>query len=285
VQTERSPAEHPFLFRAHHNTTSGDSESYKPSSRNVLFNDQMRQQHTVHAFVKAMATHLGKTQLKQETGTKHNSMFTSMSPILEWTLHTTKNKWAENIAIANANVAKRTCLVIFDIRRMREMQHVAIFRISDVVRYLESQNQMQLIHSQLREWAENCDEYVTMGRAVENAVVRVISWHDLRLMPIINTQFITAYTLAVYRQWRDEREYTLRDREEAGRILVRSVKVLAGHDARNDWMVQPMLKLILKPGVFFWGINTNASRADVMHACEAILEQELVEQLSQTSLG
>ncbi|KAF1973263.1 hypothetical protein BU23DRAFT_598989 [Bimuria novae-zelandiae CBS 107.79] len=252
VQTEHSPAEHPFLFRAHRNMT-------------------------VLQFVRAMAVHMGKTQLQKGTGMKQDTMFTSMSPIFEWALHTTKNKWSDN------NADERASLVVFDVRRLRQIQGVALFRISDVIRFLESENQVHMISAQLRDWARNCDEYVTMGRAVKDAVVRVIPWSELQSIPIINDPFIRAYTLGRYRQWRDEREYRLHDGEEVGKIVVRSANVLAGHDAPNTWMAQHMVELILKPGVSFWGINTNASGTDVSNQGRWKEAEELEVQVVQTT--
>jgi hypothetical protein len=74
----------------------GQSGSFEPAARNVIFNERLRRKTTVQAFVKAIATHLGKTQVQKETGVKQQTIFTSMSPILEWALHTTKNKWSDN---------------------------------------------------------------------------------------------------------------------------------------------------------------------------------------------
>lgn len=239
------------------------------------------------AFISLMEMHLGITQRERRIGRRHPSIYTSMSPILEWTIHVTKKKSVENIADADADAdaGERTCLVIFNIRKLRAMQDVAIFRISDVVRYLESQKQLQLIDPHLQEWAENCDEYLTMGSAVENAVIRVIPWSHLYSMPIINELFIRTYTLRKYREWKDQGYYPLCDEEEVSNIVVTSAMVLAGHDAQNAWMVPQMVNLILKPEVSFWGINTNASGTAVEDACKmAISQQELVQNLARTSV-
>ena len=226
-----------------------------------------------------MDVHMGKTQLQKSTGVKQDTVFTSMSPIVEWALHTTKNKWSDN------NADERASLVVFDIRRLREIQGVALFRISDVIRFLESENQVNLINTQWRDWAKNCDEYLTMGRAVEDAVVRVIPWTALMSMPIINNQFVKAYTLGRYCQWRDERDYEVHGRDEVGTMVILSAKILAGHDVPDGGIVRQMVELILKPGVSFWGINTGASGKDVISACEEIFQQEIIKDLSQTSLG
>lgn len=156
VQTERSLSEHTFLFRAQRNMT-GEMGSYEPPARNVSFNNRLRKKRTVHQFVRAIAAHLEKSQLQKSTGAKQDTMFTSMSPILEWALHTTKNKWSDN------REDERASLVVFNVRRLREIQGVALFRISDVIRFLESENQVHLISTQLRDWARNCDEYVNDG--------------------------------------------------------------------------------------------------------------------------
>lgn len=275
MQTERRASDHLYLFRADLNMK-GKIGSYEPSLCDELFNDQYRRTHTVSQFVEAIAEHLGKSQVQNSTGIWQDSMFTSMSPILEWAIHITKNKWSDN------KEDERASLVIFDVGKVRQIQGVALFRISDVVRFLESGNKVHLISDQLREWASNCDEYVTMGRAVKKAVVKVIPWFKLQSMSIINGEFKRAYTLRKYRQWRDEREYELHDVEKVGRIIVQSAKVLAGHDASYSRMVQHMRELILKPDVSFWGINTDASLENIRHAC---VEQELMEGFSKTSLN
>lgn len=277
VQAERSPARHRFLFRAHRNAI-GDIGSYEPSVRNVFFNDHLRKQHTVDQFVRAIAAHLEKTQREKDTGIKQATMFTSMSSILEWALHTTKNKWSDN------NGDERASLVVFDVGRLRELQGVAIFRIVDVIRFLESQNQVHLIGAQLRDWARNSDEYLAMGKAARHAVVQVIPWTDLMSMPIVNDEFVRTYTLGKYRQWKDERNYEERDTNEVGRMVVRSAAVLAGHEAVNSVMVRQMVALILEPGVSFWGINTGASSNDIVRACEEIFREDVIESLSQTSI-
>jgi hypothetical protein len=277
VQTERSRSEHKFLFRAYRNLT-GESGIFEPAARNVIFNDRLRKKNTVQAFVEAIAAHLGKTQIQQETGVKKETMFTSMSPILEWALHTTKNKWSDN------NADERASLVVFDMERLREIQDVALFRVSDVTRFLESQNQLHMISSQLRDWARNCDEYVTMGKKVKNAVVRMIPWPELRYMPIINSEFIRAYTLGRYCQWRNERSYQVYSAEEVGGFIVRSAKVLAGEESVSSGMARRMMKLIVQPEVSFWGMNTAASVEEIMDRCEDIFAGDMIESMSQASL-
>jgi hypothetical protein len=228
--------------------------------------------------VKALATHLGKTQVQKETGVKQETTFTSLSPILEWALHTTKNKWSDN------NADERACLVVFDMERLREIQDVALFRVSDVIRFLESQNQLHVISSQLRDWARNCDEYVTMGKKVKDAVVRVIPWSELRYMPIINSEFIRAYTLWRYCEWRDERSYQVYSAEEVGGFIVQSAKVLAGEESFSSGLTRKMMQLIVKPEVSFWGINTAAGVEEIMERCEDLFEGDMVESMSQVSL-
>lgn len=114
-----------------------------------------------------------------------------MSPILEWALHATKNKWVEN------NADERVFLVVFDIKRLRVISGVTLFRISNIIRFLEFENRMDIIDAQWPSWARNCDEYVTMGSAVKDAVVRMIPWFDLPSIPIVINQFVKAYTLAI----------------------------------------------------------------------------------------
>jgi hypothetical protein len=277
VHNEQSGSEHEFLFRAYRNMT-GKAGSFEPAVRNVIFNERLRKGHTVHSFVKAIAKHLGKTQVQKETGVKQETMFTSMSPILEWALHTTKNKWSDN------NEDERASLVVFDMKRLREIQDVALFRVSDVIRFLESQDQLHLISSQLRDWVRNCDEYVTMGKEVKDAIVRIIPWSELRYMPIINSEFIRAYTLGRYCKWRDERNYGVYSAEEVGAFIVRSAKVLAGEETVGSGIARKMMQLIVKPEVSFWGINTAAGVKEIMDRCEDIFQEDMVESMSQASL-
>jgi hypothetical protein len=227
--------------------------------------------------VKAIARHLEKTQLQKDTGEKQKTMFTSMSPILEWTLHTTKNKWWDN-------ADEQASLVVFNFKTLRETQGVALFRISDVIRFLESANQSHLVSSPLQKWARNCDEYVTMGSAIRNAIVQTIPWSNLWSMPIINDEFTRAYTLGIYRQWRDERDHILHNGEDVGRKIVKSAKVLAGDGISSSEIAHKMVQLIVKPGVSFWGINTEVCKKDILDICEDIFQREMMESMSQTSL-
>lgn len=66
-------------------------------------------------------------------------------------------------------------------------------------------------------------------------------------------------------------------------MVVESAKVPAGQDISNVEVVHEMFQLILKPGVLFWSMNMEASRRDVVGACEAVFEQEIVQRFSQTS--
>jgi hypothetical protein len=256
----------------------GQSGIFEPAARNVIFNERLRKKNTVQAFVEAIAAHLSKTQVQKETGSKQETTFTSMSPTLEWALHTTKNKWSDN------NSDERASLVVFDMEKLLGIQDVALFRVSDVIRFLESQNQLHLIRSQLRDWAKNCDEYVTMGKKVKEAVVRVIPWSELRYMPIINSEFERAYTLGRYCRWRDERNYQEYSAEEVGGFIVRSAKALAGEESVSSGVAREMMRLVVKPEVSFWGINTGAGVKDIMDRCEDILEGDMVESMSQASL-
>lgn len=131
MHNEQSGSEHEFLFHAYRNMT-GKAGSFEPAVRNVIFNERLRKGHKVLSFVKAIAKHLVKRKVQKETGEKQETVFTSMSPILEWALHTTKKKWSDN------NADERATLVVFDMKRLREIQDVALFRVSDVIRFLES---------------------------------------------------------------------------------------------------------------------------------------------------
>jgi hypothetical protein len=120
---------------------------------------------SVEKFITALAKHLGKTQLEKKTGCALHTMFISMSPKLEWILHTTGQRSKPHVEEEVAG------LMIFDLHRLRDAQDVAIFRVRDITQFPQNQGLVHLIENQLRYWAENCNEYVAIGDLVRCGMV------------------------------------------------------------------------------------------------------------------
>jgi hypothetical protein len=277
------PAKRTLLFRAHQHATTDQPGEYSSTAREVLFDDQFRQQKTVRDFLVSLGRHLGKTYIRTKTGKQLRTRFTSTSSKLNWTLHLTGKKLREQ---QEQGLADQVSLVIFDLQTLSRTPNVTVFQVSDVLRFLEASNEPDLIEPKYREWATNCDEYVIMGQNVQEGVVQVIPWSELRWMPIINDPFCSAYTLGTYRRFRDERmdgrpeiEYA-----QACQAVVDSAKAIAGQRSSDVQLVQGLVQLIMKPGLWFWGIKTGSSDAEIRDGCKAMLENELVGMMSQISV-
>lgn len=87
-----------------------------------------------------------------------------MSPILEWTLHRTRQK-------ADSTEAE---LVVYDLEAIINTPGVAVFRVVDILEYLETQNTSNFIDSEGQQWARNCDEYIIVGARYYDGFVRSI---------------------------------------------------------------------------------------------------------------
>lgn len=197
------------------------------------------------AFAAFLTEHLGKLRKEGETGHKVETCFLSLSPSLEWTVHTTgqrsrKSKVEETIGLA-----------IFDTEKLRQTSGLTVFRVSSILDFLHHQGKGRLIPQKLQQWARNCDEYVLMGRVNSNELVRWIPWIELSASGFLASSFHSAYTLAKYCEWRDA-EYSERDydsAEEVCRSVVEFGKIIAGPSAG---LLLPIIELILRPGLRFW---------------------------------
>lgn len=110
-------------------------------------------------------------------------------------------------------------------------------------------------------------------------MLQLSPWSDLRDMRIINSDFCFAYTLKTY----DELWGAFMDR--LCEMVVESGKMLAGQKADDDAeLVQHLVELILKRGVWFWGIKTHSTGAKIRSGCERMLKNELVLGMSQISV-
>ena len=280
VQVGPRPPAPTFLFRAARHAIQRTSY-VPPIARQTWSFHNFRRCHPVDDFLAALGRHLGKTRdfncISIQAIDKH---LTSMSPILEWALHKTGQKW--NDCPSDDQVE----LIIYDLQALRNVSDVAVFRISDVLRFLERQNKRHNIDAELKRWAENCDEYIAVGKDFHDAHVRSLPWKDLCNMPIISATFSRAYTLGIYCQWRDETrgQYGIIEKGDACLQLLTSAKTIAGAGQQDVGRVREILRLILLPGIWFWGIETDVPVDEVFEECNALLEDDLTYKLSQVSV-
>jgi hypothetical protein len=277
------PAKRTLLFRAHQHATTDQPGEYNSHAREVLFDDQFRQRKTMRDFLVSLGRHLGKTDIKTTTGKQLRTRFTSTSPRLNWTLHLTGKKSRKQ---REQGKEDQVSLVIFDLQMLSKTPNVTVFRVSDVLRFLEASKEPSLIAPEYRKWATNCDEYIIMGRDAKSCIVQLIPWLELKFMSIINNPFGTVYTLRTYERFRNELMDRRPDTEytQVCEMVVDSAKVLAGQGSIDAKLVQHLVKLILKPGVWFWGIKTSSTDAEIEVGCMAILKNDLTVQMSQVSV-
>ena len=110
---------------------------------------------SVSDFVTFVAEHLNKTREEKETGERVETSLVSMSPVLEWTLHTTGQKWKGPKRDRDTVIR----LVIFDVKKLQRNSETTLFRVADILKFLESQGKGKLIAGDLQRWAQNCDQY------------------------------------------------------------------------------------------------------------------------------
>lgn len=161
-----------------------------------------------------------------------------------------------------------------------------MFRVADVLDFLQTSGKSSLILEEHQRWAGNCDEYVIMGRGIEHAVVQIVPWSKLRGIPILNEHFYRANTLKYYERFRDEavdRRIAI-GLEQVCQMVVESAKAIAGHKANDAALVQLLVRLILKPGAWFWGINTSSGHEEIRNGCKTFIENELVVKMSHLSV-
>ncbi|KAF1829672.1 hypothetical protein BDW02DRAFT_610598 [Decorospora gaudefroyi] len=220
VQVDIVPTERTLLFRVQDQAVTDQVGVYASAARKIPFDDEYRQRNSVQEFVKSLVLHLGLKEIEAKTEERIKTMFTSTSPRLEWALHLTGKK------SASRELGDQVDFVIFDLRALRKTPDTTVFRVTNVLQFLETSGQTNLIPRDYRQWARNCDEHIIMGKGVGKGIVHVVPWPELRGMSIINEPFFSAYTLSTYERFRDgpmggrlETGY-----EEACRLVVNSAK-------------------------------------------------------------
>lgn len=176
--------------------------------------------------------------------------------------------------------------MIFDVQVLCQTPKTTVFRVTDLLRFLEASGQAHLIPAEYQQWARNCDEYIIMGSGIESGIVQMIPWVEIRCAPIINYPFGDAYTLSTYEQFRDNlmdgRPYT--EYKEACKMVVLSAKKIAGQKAEDIEFVQHLVNLVLKPGLWFWGIKVSGGDTEIWEGCEELLGDGIAAKLSQVSV-
>ncbi|KAH6037171.1 hypothetical protein HBI60_215040 [Parastagonospora nodorum] len=278
VKVDQLPSQRTLLFRAHDQPATDQSGMYTSAAHRIPFNDNYRQRKSVQEFLKSLGMHLGKKAEEAKAGKIMKTKFTSTSPRLEWTLHLTGKK--------SGDLQEQVNFVIFDLQALRETPETTVFHVADVLRFLEMSKQTHLIPTNYQQWARNCDEYIIMGRGIEKGIVQITPWSELRWTPIINDTFRSTFTLFYYERFRDDRMGAISQTEhgQACEMVVSTARVMAGQKAEDMEFVQHLVHLILKPGLWFWGIHVSGDDAEIVEACDQLLGDGLAARMSQISI-
>ncbi|KFY89226.1 hypothetical protein V500_05854 [Pseudogymnoascus sp. VKM F-4518 (FW-2643)] len=268
---DSTSSEPEYLFRACRHMGKG-YPIFAPD-RDETFNLECRRAKSIDEFIKDLARHLGKTEKEKETGIKVETYFVSMSPILEWTVHRAGRIWNDH---PNENAG----LAIFDVKKLRQNSDTAIFHVRDILEYLIQQRQEQLIPQHLQQWARNCDEYVSVGKLPGNGLVRWLEWKELYPSPVtlISSTFVWSYTLAKFREVVSQQELEL---EDICNRVIEFGKALAGPE---DGLILPLVLLILKPGIRFWGFSTRPSEDAIMARIRGLVNDADLQKIAQLKI-
>ncbi|KAJ4985108.1 hypothetical protein SVAN01_09411 [Stagonosporopsis vannaccii] len=277
VKVDQVPSQRTLLFRAHDQPATNQSGVYISADREIPFDDDYRQRKSVQEFLKSLGVHLGKKVNEAKAGKTLKTMFTSTSPRLEWTLHLTGKKSRE--------LQKQVSFVIFDLQTLRQTPDTTVFHVTEVVRFLETSKQTHLIPEEYQQWARNCDEYIIMGSEIERGIVQITPWSELRWTPIINDTFRHAYTLSSYEKFRNDGLGKIPQTEyrKACKMVVLTARKMAGQKADDMEFVQHLIHLILKPRLWFWGIQVSEDDAEIAKGCKSLLEAGLAARRSRVS--
>jgi hypothetical protein len=79
----------------------------------------------------------GKKEIEAETGKRLKTKFTSTIPRLEWTLHLMGKK--------SQKLHDQIDFVVFDLWALRKTQDTTVFRVIDVIQFLEMSGQTNLV--------------------------------------------------------------------------------------------------------------------------------------------
>jgi hypothetical protein len=268
VNIETASSDPKFLFRAHRHV--GTSQPTFAPKLEVPFDLEFKRTVSVDEFATLLAEHLGKTQEEERTGNRVETCFLSMSSVLEWTVHATGKKWKDREADGTVGLA------VFDAGRLRQTPDLTVFRVSDILQFLEGRGKGELIPRGIQRWAQNCDEYVSVGKVHGGGLLRWVPWTELYGSGFLSSRFLRAYTLGKYRQWTDE-VYDAAgyiEAEDVCRKVVEFGKMLAGPGVSN---LLPLVELILKPGFQFWELKANAE--------EEVVKARVYELVDEAVLG
>lgn len=263
------PLEIDFLFRAHRHVGTGPLV-FVPDL-NVTFGLEFQRSASIGDFATMLAEHLNKTQIEKETGSRIKTCFLSLSPILEWTLHKTGQKWRDSTEDDDTSVG----LAIVDVKKLQQSTGISLFRVSNILEFLRRKGKDHLIEEKLQKWAQNCDEYITIGPISDKSVIRWVKWENLYSSPVIQPAFHKAYTLALYRRWSEPKKLGI---DAICKNIMTFGKLLAGPE---DKVFIAMVDHILKPGISFWGFQCEFPVEDVRSKIQEKLEDEVARQLSE----
>lgn len=103
-------------------------------------------------------------------------------------------------------------------------------------------------------------------------------------MSIINDAFRTAYTLLLYKRFRDDcmGERLETEYGKACEMVVSAAKTIAGQMAGDVGFVKDIVKLILQDGLWFWGVKSSRSETEISIGCEELLENGREDGLATT---
>jgi hypothetical protein len=115
--------------------------------------------------------------------------------------------------------------------------------------------------------------YISIGKIDDDALVRWVEWEELYPSPVtvFQSSFLRAYTLAKYRDWMEEQQLEL---ENVCQRIVKFGKVLAG--PRDD-LLAPLIEHILRPGIRFWGLDSQLSEDAVKSEIHELLLSPVLE--------
>lgn len=156
-------------------------------------------------------------------------------------------------------------LAIFDFKMLQQDSSTTIFRVSDILKFLEREGRPDLIKPKPQQWARNCDEYVSLGGISQAGLVNWVTWEKIWSPSLFLPRcFMKAYTLGKYREWiQDPKNQRQATPEEINRLFSEFGMVLAG--PRQD-LLSPLLQLLQRPGLLFWGFTKDMASTDAVAA-------------------
>jgi hypothetical protein len=123
---------------------------------------------------------------------------------------------------------------------------------------------------------------VRLGKIPDDGLVRWVVWVELYTSParILSNRFVKAYNLGIYREWIQEiQEYV--ELENICQRIVEFGNVLAGP---QDDLLFPLIELILRPGILFWGFETESSDDIINAKICALADETALQKFSRLSI-